>query len=97
MQANYGYKDGSGDFFIVIDTDKCTGCGLCIEACPEGVLELVENEFDIEAETPIVAVTKEHSQKIKYSCGPCKPAAGYTMAELPCVEVCEPCALDHSW
>ena len=23
MLANYGYKDGSGDYFIVLDTDRC--------------------------------------------------------------------------
>jgi len=48
MQAHYGYKDGSGDYFIIIDTDKCNGCKKCAEACPYGVLELIENEFDIE-------------------------------------------------
>ena len=97
MLAHYGYKDGSGDFFITVDTELCDGCGDCVEACPADVLELVENEFDIEAETPIVAVTAEHSKKIKYSCAPCKPAAGYSVAELPCVKACTPVALDHSW
>ena len=29
MKANYGYKDGSGDFFITIDTDLCNTCGPC--------------------------------------------------------------------
>jgi hypothetical protein len=24
MIANYGYKDGSGEYYISIDTDKCT-------------------------------------------------------------------------
>ena len=97
MLAHYGYKDGSGDFFITVDTELCDGCGDCVEACPADVLELVENEFDIEAETPIVAVTAEHGKKIKYSCAPCKPAAGYSVAELPCVKACTPAALDHSW
>ncbi|MBN1578058.1 MAG: 4Fe-4S binding protein [Chitinispirillaceae bacterium] len=97
MKANYGYKDGSGDFFITVDTDKCTGCGDCAKTCPAGVLELVDNGYDIDAETPIAAVKKEHSKKIKYSCAPCKPAAGYTTAGLPCVKACTAGVIDHSW
>ncbi len=27
---------------IRVDPDKCTGCGLCVQACPYGVIELVE-------------------------------------------------------
>ena len=97
MRANYGYKDGAGDFFIVIDTEKCNGCGDCVPACPAGVLELVEDEFDIEAENEVAAVAKAHAKTLKYSCAPCKPAAGYTMADLPCVKSCEPGAIEHSW
>lgn len=25
----------------IIDEDECTGCSICIDGCPEGVLELV--------------------------------------------------------
>ena len=80
MLANYGYKDGSGEFFITVDTDKCNGCGECVKVCPVGMLELVDNDYDIDAETPIAAVKKEYSKKIKYSCMPCKPAAGHKEA-----------------
>ena len=82
---------------IEIDEDKCNGCGDCVGACPAGVLELVENEFDIDAETDIAAVAAEHKKKIKYSCGPCKPASGYSKEDLPCVKACGPGAIDHSW
>lgn len=39
MRAHYGYKDGSGEYFIAIDAGACNGCGDCVPACPLGVLE----------------------------------------------------------
>lgn len=95
MKANYGYKDGSGEFFITVDTDLCDGCGQCVEACPAGVLEVVENEMDPLVEELVAVVTEEHRKKIKYSCAPCKPTSG--SLELPCVLACTPGALMHSW
>ncbi len=94
MKAYYGYKDGSGDYFIIIDTDKCNGCGDCIKACPNSVLELVLNEYDIEDAT-MAAVKEEHRKKIKYSCAPCKPVCGER--KIPCILVCKSNAITHSW
>ena len=95
MIANYGYKDGSGEYFININTDKCDGCGKCVDACTAGVLEVRENDFDPLEEDLMAAVTEEHRKKIKYSCAPCKPSAGYS--SLPCMEACIPEAIGHSW
>ncbi len=95
MIANYGYKDGSGDYFIAIDTDKCDGCGECVTACPAGVLEAGEDENDPFREEPVARVAESHRKKIKYSCAACKPAAGWET--LPCIEACEPDAIAHSW
>ncbi len=95
MLANYGYKDGSGDYFIAIDTDKCNGCGDCADACPYGVLEVGEDENDPFREEHVAKVTEEHRKKIKYSCAPCKPVSGRT--PLPCDESCRPEAITHSW
>jgi len=27
----------------IIDEDECSGCGICVDACPDSVLELVED------------------------------------------------------
>jgi NAD-dependent dihydropyrimidine dehydrogenase PreA subunit len=28
----------------VVDSEKCTGCGICVEACPVRVIELKQNK-----------------------------------------------------
>jgi ferredoxin len=94
-KANYGYKDGSGEYFITIDTDLCNSCGKCVEVCPENVLEMAENELDPLGDEIIATVSEEHRKKIKYSCAPCKP--GGKTKKLPCVEACDPGAISHSW
>jgi len=95
MIANYGYTNGSGTYLITVNTEKCDGCGKCVSACPYGVLEIIENDFDPIGEGMMAAVTEEHRKKIRYECAPCKPVSGRT--ELPCVKVCEREAIDHSW
>jgi len=95
MIANYGYKDGSGDFFIAIDTDRCNGCGDCVPACPAGVFAVGEDLHDPLSDKPVAKVVEEHRKKLKYSCGPCKPDRN--RPPLPCVQVCKPLALAHSW
>lgn len=109
MLANYGYKDGAGEFFITIDTDRCNGCGKCAEACLYGVLELAEDQVDSFREAPPVAqVTEEQRKKIRYACAPCKPyltslegvtteVSAREMENLTCVAACERGAIVHSW
>ena len=95
MIANFGYKDGSGEYFITIDTELCNGCGDCVSLCPAGVLEIRENDFDPLAEDKMAAVTEEHRKKIKYSCAPCKPTEVHD--DPPCIAVCGSKAISHSW
>ncbi len=93
MIAHYGYKDGAGDFFIVIDTDKCISCAdhACVAACPQQVLEIIEDDYDDE----VAAVADEHRKQIKYTCAPCKPDR--ERPTLPCVDACKEAALSHTW
>jgi len=50
MIANYGFDDGSGSYYISIDTNKCGDCEEkgCIRVCPAGVLISEVNDWDEE-------------------------------------------------
>jgi ferredoxin len=113
MLANWGYQDGSGAYFITIDTDKCNGCGKCVQPCPQGVFEVGEDPADPLREEPVAFVKESIRKKLRFSCSPCKKyltaeggsAASRTspevlareMKKLPCVTACERGAITHSW
>jgi ferredoxin len=90
--THYGYSDGSGDYYITIDTDKCNGCGKCIKQCPKSALQLEIIFLDLEDKT-IASVTDEHRKKIKYTCSSCKPESNSS----PCVLACESNAIKCTW
>lgn len=94
-QANYGYSDGSGDWYISIDTELCNGCGDCVNACPAGLLEMVEDEYDPLSNDLKASINISHRKSIKYGCSPCKPVGD--RPPLPCVAACELGAIAHSW
>jgi ferredoxin len=94
MQAFYGFKDGSGDWFVIIDADTCNGCGRCVEVCPAHALVVGEDEFDPLSEKHLARVKEGERKKIRYACAPCQP--GYGEDKPPCVVACEPGAISHS-
>lgn len=96
MLANYGYHDDSGDFFITIDTDKCDGCGACVQACPSGCLEVILDAYDPEREEPVAVVTEARRKDLAHACAQCKPDGG-VRPPLPCQEACPQDAIRHSW
>jgi len=94
MIANYGYKDGSGEYYISIDTDKCAACPVdraCLAACPKGMFEVMTDDYDEE----VVWIKAEARRSLAYGCAQCKPSGGY--ASLPCTGACTPGAIRHSW
>jgi len=94
MIANYGYKDGSGEYYISIDTDLCIACSAqraCLKACPKGMFEIISDDYDDE----VAAIKQSARRALAFDCSDCKPAAGYT--SLPCSSACLPGAIKHSW
>ena len=95
MQANFGYRDGSGEFYITLETDHCNGCGDCVSVCPAKMWELAANEYNPLAEGRIAMIKVASRKSVKYDCGPCKPPSG--ARSLPCVSACKTAAISHSW
>lgn len=94
MIANYGYKDGSGDYYISIDGSKCVGCLVgraCLPACPRQMLEISIDDYDDE----VACIKSSHRRSLAYDCAGCKPTGGHGV--LPCVAACTPGAIRHSW
>ncbi|MBM3327877.1 MAG: ferredoxin [Calditrichaeota bacterium] len=93
MIANYGYTDGSGSYYITIDTDRCATCAehSCTQACPVGMFVVEPDDYDDDVAS--IGTTFRHN--IKYACAPCKPVAN--RPPLPCAAACKAGAISHSW
>lgn len=90
MKANYGYADGSGEYFITIDTDECDGCGECVKACPKGVFEVSPDDYD----NPSARVREDLSRSLSVVC------PGYERCRArghDCHAACPRRAISHSW
>jgi len=92
MIIYYGYRDSSGEYYIIVDSEKCDGCGKCIKQCPQNALEVATMMIDLEDKL-VAAVKKEHIKKIKYTCSPCKPENNATL----CMSACEKKAILCIW
>ena len=86
MIVHYGYADGRGEFYITIDTDKCDGCGECVDACPQDIFQTATNDHG----QVLVEVKDGVARSIGYVC----PGHKYCII---CHQVCDRSAIGHSW
>lgn len=96
MIANYGYEDALGCYFISIDTSKCNGCGDCVRACGNAVLNLRVGDYG----DTVAVVDDVHRKKLRYSCALCKRTPSVPPKRprvLPCLLACTAGAIAHSW
>ncbi len=90
MKTQYGYSDGTGDYFITIDTARCDGCGKCVTACPENILAV----FKENGVRPRAGVREEVRKKLAYLC---PGITACSRNETDCHRACPHDAISHSW
>lgn len=44
---------------VVIDEERCKGCGLCVEVCPTHTLQLAQDRFNQKGYRPVEATDAE--------------------------------------
>ena len=44
---------------VTFKTDNCKGCGLCVDACPKGVLAIAEDQINQKGYSPAVMVDQD--------------------------------------
>lgn len=91
MIIHYGYKDGSGSYYVSIDAQKCDACNVCIEKCPENVLTIDTVMIDID-DKQVAVVDEAQKKKLQYLCASCHEGK-----EVPCVGACEKGAITATW
>lgn len=88
-KAQYGYSNGTGEYYITIDMRLCTGCGKCAEVCPARVL-VMSGKQNSKAK-----VKEEVRKKLALLC------PGFDICSrqhaVNCHSVCPTDAIRHSW
>jgi len=44
---------------VLIDEDRCKGCGLCVTVCPKHILRLAEGRFNAKGYQPVEVTAPE--------------------------------------
>ena len=44
---------------VIVDEDRCKGCGLCVSVCPANILQLAEDRFNTKGYRPVEVIDPE--------------------------------------
>ena len=90
-KIQYGYNDGTGDYFITIDSGKCDGCGECVSACPAAVFQIVTED----GRQPRAVVAEAARKRLSIVC-PGDSLCGGTN-QVNCRSACPGDAISLTW
>lgn len=60
------------DTLAVIDEEKCTACGMCVKACPRGIIEMLPRKATVTVRCQNQASAKEARESCSKGCIACK-------------------------
>jgi len=87
MRAHYGYADGSGEYYIIIDTDRC---GACASACPKDIFEIITDDND-DLKT---SVRRDVAKTLGFAC---PGSSKCTALQTNCIQACTQNAIELTW
>ena len=90
-KVQYGYSDGTGNYFITIVTELCDGCGECVKVCPADIF-VVDKDDDGQ---PSSKVKEEVRKKLALLCPGFQSCSRKN--QVNCHSVCRKDAINHSW
>lgn len=45
---------------VIIEEDRCKGCGLCVAVCPVDILQLAQDRFNVKGHRPVEVIDAEN-------------------------------------
>jgi ferredoxin len=91
MKISYGYSDGTGEYYVTLDSSRCDGCAKCVAACPQSVWEIGRNDQG----QPKAQVKEALRKKLHLACPGYQTCS--TQNTLNCHSACPNDAISHRW
>lgn len=90
-KIQYGYNDGTGDYYITIDLGRCDGCGKCVSVCPAAIFEVLQEN----GRQPKARVAEAVRKRLSMFCP--GDYACHASRRENCRSVCQNGAINLTW